>query len=88
MSDPRFTAEAIRDRMDFSDSYRASHKLPYADSDIRRLLSMNETAVTVIKGLVEIAEQAMPDSYQQTDARMVAARGWLAGVMKGRDHGQ
>lgn len=34
-------------------------------------------AAIVIKGLMEIAEQAMPDSYFATDRRVNRARKWL-----------
>jgi hypothetical protein len=34
----------------------------------------------VIKGLLKIAELAMPDSYFETDRRVRAAKKWLAEV--------
>lgn len=34
-------------------------------------------AKSVIRGLMEIAELAMPSTYFQTDSRVVAARQWL-----------
>jgi hypothetical protein len=35
-------------------------------------------AIVVIKGLMDIAQVAMPDTYWQSDRQVNAARKWLA----------
>jgi len=46
--------------------------------------TISPRVVEVVKGLMEIAETAMPDTYFQTDSRVEAARKLLAG--RGKSH--
>lgn len=46
---------------------------------LERLCVWLERQDTALTGLMEIAEMAMPDSYFQTDSRVVAARSVVAG---------
>lgn len=46
----------------------------------RRLWNELMEARAVVKGLMEVAEIAMPDTYFQTDSRTTRAREFLAGL--------
>ncbi len=45
MSNPVLTIDAIKERCVYGDDYRSRNGMPYLDSDIRTLLSVNEQLV-------------------------------------------
>ncbi len=52
-----FSPEAIRDRADFNDHYRSKNSLPYVDSDLHALLSMNKELLEALKHIKTQAEK-------------------------------